>query len=60
MDPRFIKLLDMDLRIVLTWDADLTDVDLHVFEPTGEHAFYGHNLTAMGGLVSLAKTNEGA
>lgn len=31
---------------------DLTDVDMHVFEPTGEHAYYQHNLTQMGGLVS--------
>ena len=37
----------------MSWDADLTDVDLHVFEPTGEHAYYGHNRTSVGGLVSL-------
>lgn len=36
----------------MSWDMDLTDVDLHVFEPTGEHAYYQHNLTQMGGLVS--------
>jgi hypothetical protein len=36
----------------MSWDTDLTDVDLHVFEPTGEHAYYHHNLTQMGGLVS--------
>ena len=52
IDERFIKLLDLDVRISMSWDADLTDVDLHVFEPTGEHAYYGHNRTAIGGLVS--------
>lgn len=52
IDPRLRRLLDLDLRISLSWDADLTDVDLHVFEPTGEHAYYGHNRTAIGGLVS--------
>ncbi len=52
IDPRFRKLLDLDIRISLSWDADLTDVDLHVYEPTGEHAYYGHNLTGAGGLVS--------
>ena len=36
----------------MSWDADLTDIDLHVFEPTGEHANYAHQLTAIGGLVS--------
>jgi hypothetical protein len=52
VDPRLRKLLDVDLRVSLSWDADLTDVDLHVFEPTGEHAFFGHNRTTIGGLVS--------
>jgi hypothetical protein len=52
IDKRLIRNLDLDLRISMSWDADLTDVDLHVFEPTGEHAYYAHNLTAAGGLVS--------
>ena len=52
IDSRFIKLLDVDVRIVMTWDADLTDIDLHVIEPNGEHANYSNNLTKMGGLVS--------
>jgi hypothetical protein len=52
IDRRFIQLLDLDLRISMSWDLDLTDVDLHVFEPDGEHAYYSHNRTSMGGLVS--------
>lgn len=52
IDRRLRRLLDLDIRISMSWDADLTDVDLHVFEPTGEHAYYGHNLTEIGGLVS--------
>ena len=44
--------LDCDLRITLAWDADETDVDLHVTEPTGEEAYYGHRFTADGGRVS--------
>lgn len=52
LDERLIKLLDCDVRIVLTWDADMTDMDLHVVEPTGERAFYSHNRTTIGGLVS--------
>jgi Ca-activated chloride channel homolog len=51
-DPRLVKLLDPDLRIVLTWDTDNTDIDLHVVEPSGEVAFYSHNRTTIGGLVS--------
>ncbi|MBB5349541.1 DUF2135 domain-containing protein [Desulfoprunum benzoelyticum] len=51
-DRRLIKVLDLDIRISMSWDADLTDIDLHVFEPAGEHASYAHQLTAIGGLVS--------
>jgi len=52
LDPRLTQNLDCDVRIVLCWDADNTDVDLHVLEPGGEEAFYGHNRTSIGGLVS--------
>lgn len=52
VNERLQKLLDLDLRIVLTWDADMTDIDLHVIEPSGERAMYNHNLTTIGGLVS--------
>ena len=43
---------DVDLRIILSWDADETDVDLHVTEPSGEEAYYGHRRTRSGGDVS--------
>jgi Ca-activated chloride channel homolog len=45
-------LLDVGVRIVMSWDADNTDIDLHVVEPSGEEAFYGHNTTTIGGHVS--------
>ena len=52
VDERLRKLLDVDVRIVMSWDADNTDIDLHVVEPSGEEAFYGHNTTTIGGHVS--------
>ena len=52
LDPRLRKLLDVDVRIVMTWHADNTDIDLWVTEPSGEKAFYQHNRTTIGGLVS--------
>ena len=52
VDARLVKLLACDVRIVMTWDADNTDIDLHVIEPSGERAFYSHNRTTIGGLVS--------
>lgn len=52
VDERFVKLLDTDVRIILTWDTDMTDMDLWVTEPSGEKADYSHNRTTIGGLVS--------
>ena len=56
-DEKLRDNLDVDVRIVLSWDADATDIDLHVVEPGGEEAFYGHNQTARGGLVSRDVTD---
>ncbi|MFT7581879.1 MAG: Ca-activated chloride channel family protein [Myxococcota bacterium] len=52
VDKRLIKQLDMDIRIVMNWDADMTDMDLHVVEPSTERAYYGHNRTTIGGMVT--------
>lgn len=52
VDERLMKPIDVDLRIVMTWDADLTDMDLWVMEPSGEKAFYSNPRTQIGGLVS--------
>jgi len=52
VDERLIKRLDLDIRIVMTWDADLTDLDLWITEPSGEKAMYNHPLTTIGGKVS--------
>lgn len=52
LDPRLRANLDCDLRVVMGWDADATDIDLHVRQPDGEVAYYGRNRTAAGGLVS--------
>lgn len=44
--------LPLDLRVSLAWDTDMTDIDLHVIEPTGEKAYYANNRTIIGGFVS--------
>ncbi|MBR4984441.1 MAG: DUF2135 domain-containing protein [Proteobacteria bacterium] len=52
IDAKFSQNLDTDLRIMMTWDADETDIDMHVLEPSGEEIYYAHNRSRTGGLVS--------
>ena len=52
IDPRMRQNLDADAWVVLTWDTDLTDIDLWVTEPTGERCMYNHPNTAIGGRIT--------
>ncbi|MEZ4382199.1 MAG: VIT domain-containing protein [Nannocystaceae bacterium] len=52
IDPRLLRKMPLDLRVVLTWDADNTDIDLWVTDPRGEKAYYGNRLTAQGGRMT--------
>lgn len=52
MDSRLLRNLPVDLRVVLTWDADNSDMDLHVIDPDGERAYFGHQLSYQGGRMS--------
>ena len=51
-DQRLLRNLPVDLRVVLSWDADNTDMDLWVTDPNGERAYYGNRLTHQGGRMS--------
>ncbi|MFH1071759.1 MAG: SUMF1/EgtB/PvdO family nonheme iron enzyme [Candidatus Glassbacteria bacterium] len=31
-----------DIEITLTWNTPTSDIDLHVWNPNGEHSYYGH------------------
>ncbi len=52
IDRRLLQNLPLDLRVVLSWDADNTDIDLWVTDPNGEKAFYGNRLSYQGGRMS--------
>ncbi len=52
IDPAFLKNMPLDLRAVLTWDADNSDMDLWVTDPNGEKCYYGHRFTYQGGRMS--------
>lgn len=45
------------LKIILMWDTDGTDVDLHVVEPNGEECYYGYRETTTGGSLDVDITN---
>ncbi len=40
------------LIVMITWNTDATDVDLHVTEPTGEECNYSHPRTRIGGKLT--------
>jgi uncharacterized protein YfaP (DUF2135 family) len=44
------------LRIVLSWNSDNTDLDLHVITPDGEHAWYGNRVLKNGGAQDVDVT----
>lgn len=52
IDKAFICKMPVDIRIVLNWDTDDTDVDLWVTEPDGEKCMYSYPLTQNGGRIS--------
>ncbi|HEX8380991.1 MAG TPA: VIT domain-containing protein [Allosphingosinicella sp.] len=56
LDPRLVALLDVDVRVVIEWNTEATDLDLWVDEPNGERAIYNHPRTLIGGRLSKDMT----
>jgi Ca-activated chloride channel family protein len=52
IDPRFVQPLPVGLRVVLTWDANDTDIDLWVVDPAGERTYYSAPQSPSGGQMS--------
>lgn len=52
INKAIIEPLPVDLRIVIDWNKDETDIDLHIVEPGGEECFYGHKQSSAGGRLS--------
>jgi len=44
------------LRILLSWDSDHTDLDLHVITPDGAHIWYGDRTAPNGGTLDVDVT----
>jgi tetratricopeptide (TPR) repeat protein len=45
------------LRVVLVWETDANDVDLHIVDGRGGHAYYAKRSLASGGTLSPDVTN---
>lgn len=52
IDKRFVYEMPVDIRIVLNWDTDNSDMDLWVTDPCGEVCIYHNPRTYIGGLMS--------
>ena len=52
IDYRLLCEMPVDIRIVLNWDTDNSDMDLWVTDPCGEICIYSNPRTYIGGLLS--------
>ncbi|MEO3403947.1 VIT domain-containing protein [Mucilaginibacter sp. CAU 1740] len=52
IDKKLIKAMPVDVRIVMDWNMNNTDIDLWVTDPNNEKCFYSNNRTQIGGRIS--------
>ena len=52
INEKLITDLPVDVRVVLNWNKDNTDIDLWVTDPNGEKCMYSHKSTEIGGRLS--------
>lgn len=52
IDSRFIYPMPVDVRIVIGWNTDNSDIDLWITDPRNEKCFYQHTETEIGGRIS--------
>ena len=52
VDPSFVQEVQMDVRAVLTWNADNYDLNMSVIEPSGETLSYRGYTSTIGGLIT--------
>jgi tetratricopeptide (TPR) repeat protein len=52
INPKIIAELPVNIRVVINWNKDDTDIDLWVTDPNKERCMYSHKETAIGGRIS--------
>jgi Ca-activated chloride channel homolog len=51
IERRLIRNMPLDLRVVMAWDTDDTDIDLWVTDPNGESSSYNNRLSYQGAAM---------
>jgi hypothetical protein len=57
IDQKFIGLQHYDIRATVSWSNNMTDVDLHVIEPSGDTVYYSNRNSDIGGLLPYDNTS---
>jgi TonB family protein len=52
IDKDLLIKIPVDIRVVINWNMDNTDIDLHVTDPNNEECYYSHRGTSIGGRIS--------
>lgn len=56
IDERLLNNMPVDIRVVLNWDTDNSDMDLWVTDPYDEMCYYSNTETRIGGMISKDMT----
>ncbi len=56
IDKKYIKNTEVDLRVVIDWNHNDTDIDLWIIDPNNEKCYYKHTETKIGGRISMDMT----
>jgi tetratricopeptide (TPR) repeat protein len=57
VERTLISAMPVDVRIVMNWNKNNTDIDLWVTDPSGEKCYYSNSRTHAGGRISRDMTN---
>lgn len=52
IDKKLIVPMPSDVRVVMNWNKNNTDIDLWVTDPNAEKCYYSHKTTQIGGRIS--------
>jgi hypothetical protein len=56
IDKRLLIDIPIDIRVVINWSMDNTDIDLHVKDPNNQECYFGRRETEIGGRISADNT----